>query len=55
MQKAMEEARRNMMKVSLKNGTIHHEVRGRHGAASVMMAPAPGYRHHCRRPHACSV
>ena len=40
-QKAMEEARRNMVKVSLKNGTIHHQVTGHHGAASVMMAPAP--------------
>jgi small subunit ribosomal protein S5 len=30
-----------MLKVSLKNGTIHHKVMGRHGAASVMMAPAP--------------
>jgi small subunit ribosomal protein S5 len=40
-QKAMEEARRNMLKVSLKNGTLHHQVTGRHGAANVMMAPAP--------------
>lgn len=40
-QKAMEEARRNMIKVSLKEGTIHHNVVGRHGAATVMMAPAP--------------
>ena len=32
-QKAMEAARRNMVKVSLKNGTIHHNVRGEHGAA----------------------
>ena len=40
-QKAMEEARRNMIKVSLKNGTIHHFVTGHHGAASVMMIPAP--------------
>jgi small subunit ribosomal protein S5 len=40
-QKAMEEARRNMTKVSLKNGTIHHNVVGRHGAAHVIMAPAP--------------
>ena len=31
-QKAMEEARRNMIKVSLKNGTIHHNVVGQHGA-----------------------
>lgn len=40
-QKAMEEARRNMTKVSLKNGTIHHNVFGHWGAANVMMAPAP--------------
>ena len=40
-QKAMEEARRNMLKVSLKDGTIHHNVTGHHGAATVMMAPAP--------------
>ena len=30
-----------MMKVSLKNGTIHHTVFGSHGAANVMMIPAP--------------
>jgi small subunit ribosomal protein S5 len=30
-----------MTKVSLKNGTIHHNVIGRHGAAHVIMAPAP--------------
>ena len=42
-QKAMEAARRNMVKVQLKNGTIHHNVRGEHGAAKVLMAPAkPG-------------
>ena len=40
-QKAMEEARRNMTKVSLRNGTLQHTVLGQHGAASVMMAPAP--------------
>jgi len=40
-QKAMESARRNMIKVSLKNGTIHHKVDGEHGAARVLMAPAP--------------
>jgi small subunit ribosomal protein S5 len=42
-QKAMEAARRNMVKVALKDGTIHHNVSGEHGAARVMMAPAkPG-------------
>ena len=40
-QKAMEEARRNMVSVSLKNGSIHHNVFGQHGAARVMMGPAP--------------
>ncbi|SDM33263.1 SSU ribosomal protein S5P [Oryzisolibacter propanilivorax] len=40
-QKAMEEARRKLVKVSLKDGTIHHQVTGHHGAARVMMAPAP--------------
>jgi small subunit ribosomal protein S5 len=40
-QKAMEAARRNMIKVSLKNGTIHHKVEGEHGAARVLMMPAP--------------
>ena len=33
--------RSNMVKVSLKNGTIYHNVTGHHGAAVVMMAPAP--------------
>jgi len=40
-QKAMDEARRKMFKVSLKGGTLHHTVHGRHGAASVFLAPAP--------------
>lgn len=39
-QKAMDAARRNMFKVSLKNGTIPHNVTGEHGAARVLMAPA---------------
>jgi small subunit ribosomal protein S5 len=40
-QKAMDQARRNMVKVSLKNGSVHHNVRGEHGAAKVLLAPAP--------------
>lgn len=40
-QKAMEAARRGMFKVSLRNGSIHHNVEGEHGAARVLMAPAP--------------
>jgi small subunit ribosomal protein S5 len=39
-QKAMEEARRKMIKVPLKNGTLQHTVYGKHGASSVMMSPA---------------
>ncbi|MBL0718413.1 30S ribosomal protein S5 [Piscinibacter sp. Jin2] len=42
-QKAMDQARRNMIKVSLRNGSIHHNVIGEHGAARVLLAPAaPG-------------
>src|SRR3979411_2740261 len=39
-QKAMEEARRKMIKVRLKNGSLHHAVQGRHGATKVFMQPA---------------
>src|SRR5512139_3075759 len=39
-QKSLEEARRKMFKVKLKNGTLHHVVTGRHGAAKVLMQPA---------------
>jgi small subunit ribosomal protein S5 len=39
-QKAMDEARRGMVKVSLKNGTLHHAVIGQHGAAKVIIQPA---------------
>jgi small subunit ribosomal protein S5 len=38
--KAMEEARRKMIKVSLKNGTFHHAVVGKHGASVVLIQPA---------------
>lgn len=39
-QKAMEEARRKMVKISLKNGTLQHAVIGEHGASRVLMQPA---------------
>jgi small subunit ribosomal protein S5 len=39
-QKAMEKARRNLFKVPLKNGTLQHQAPGRHGATTVLMAPA---------------
>ncbi|MDD2720425.1 MAG: 30S ribosomal protein S5 [Gallionella sp.] len=40
-QKAMEGARRDLHKVNLKDGTLHHAVVGVHGAAKVVMRPAP--------------
>ncbi|WP_144637263.1 30S ribosomal protein S5 [Bordetella genomosp. 13] len=40
-QKAMEQARRGMFKVALKNGTLHHTVVGKHGASTVLISPAP--------------
>ena len=40
-QKAMDEARRKMEKVSLKNGTLQHAVVGKHGSSTVLMMPAP--------------
>lgn len=40
-QKAMDEARRKMIKVKLKNGSIYHPITASHGAAKVYMQPAP--------------
>ena len=39
-QKAMEKARRDMVKISIINGTLHYPLVGRHGAARVYMQPA---------------
>jgi small subunit ribosomal protein S5 len=39
-QKAMEDARKNMCKVSLKGGTLQYPLTGNHGAAKVVMLPA---------------
>src|SRR5438132_13168240 len=39
-QKAMDQARRNMVKINLKNGTLRHSVIGKHGAAKVYMQSA---------------
>jgi small subunit ribosomal protein S5 len=38
--KAMDEARKKMVKVSLKNGTFHHAVVGKHGSSVVIIQPA---------------
>lgn len=39
-QKAMEDARRNMVSVPLNEGTLHYAVTASHGAAKVHMQPA---------------
>lgn len=42
-QKAMEQARRNMITVPLKEGTLQYPIKARHGAATIYMQPAsPG-------------
>ncbi|WP_372610377.1 30S ribosomal protein S5 [Halomonas sp.] len=39
-QKAMDQARRNMIKVHLTGGTLQYPVKARHGASKVYMQPA---------------
>lgn len=39
-QKGMEAARRNMIQISLNNGTIHYSIEEEHGASKVFMQPA---------------
>jgi small subunit ribosomal protein S5 len=39
-QKAMEDARKNMTRIPLSGGTLHYSVMARHGAAKVYMQPA---------------
>lgn len=39
-QKAMENARRNLVRVELNNGTLFHPVESNHGASKVIMRPA---------------
>ena len=39
-QKAMEDARRNLFQINLNDGTFHYPIIGRHGAARVVMRPA---------------
>ena len=39
-QKSLEGARRRMIRVTLKNGTLQHSIIGRHGASKVIMQPA---------------
>ncbi|MCP8352503.1 30S ribosomal protein S5 [Candidatus Synchoanobacter obligatus] len=39
-QKAVGEAKKNMVNIHLKKGTIHHPIRSKYGASVVYMAPA---------------
>ena len=39
-QKAMQQARKNLVNVSLQNDTLHYAVKGTHGATRVYMQPA---------------
>ena len=39
-QKAMQQARKNLVNVSLRNDTLHYAVTGKHGATRVYMQPA---------------
>ena len=39
-QKSFEKAKRNMVRVHLKDGTLQYPIIGRHGAAKVVMRPA---------------
>lgn len=39
-QKAMEQARRGMIKIPLKHGSVQHTVVGKHGASVVFISPA---------------
>jgi small subunit ribosomal protein S5 len=39
-QKAMESARRNLMRIELNAGTLFHPIESRHGASKVIMLPA---------------
>lgn len=39
-QKSMEKARRNMIQVSLKEGTLWHSVKASHGGSKIYMQPA---------------
>jgi small subunit ribosomal protein S5 len=39
-QKAMQQARKNLRRLELKDDTLQHEIHGRHGATRVFMQPA---------------
>ena len=46
--KATEQAKRQMIRVPLREGrTLHHDMNGRHGAGKVVMRAAPAGRRRC--------
>jgi len=57
--KATEEAKKTMIRVPLREGrTLHHDLRGRHGAGKIIMQnhhafSASGYGCYCRWSNAC--
>ena len=52
--KGIEDAKKNLMKISLRGSTIPHEIIGEYGAGKVLMKPAaPRYRRNRRRPGSC--
>jgi len=39
--KGIEDAKKNLVKITIRNNTIPHEIIGKYGAAEVLMKPAP--------------
>ncbi len=39
-QKAMENARRNLVRIDLDGSTLHHPIKAKHGASKILMFPA---------------
>ena len=42
--KAIEQAKKNLIKLNLKGSTIPHQILGRYGSAQVLLAPLPKVR-----------